>query len=88
VSAWKTGDKVRLKAADADGWRQPFKRFALAGRVGTLTVATGPTVSRFSIRFEPIRKGGRTEDLNTFDDRYFEIAPIPIPSSREETVDG
>lgn len=48
----RKGQRVRLRASEAEGWKQPFKRFAETGRCATVTGrqgADGPWVVTFDV---------------------------------------
>lgn len=62
----RTGQRVKLRASDAESWKQPFRRFAEAGRLATVTGrqgANGPWI----VTFDVLRGKGRPHTITVHD---------------------
>lgn len=58
----RKGQRVKLKASGADGWRQPFKRFAETGRTATVTGRQGND-GPWIVAFDVLRGSGRPHSI-------------------------
>lgn len=75
----RTGQRVRLRASDADGWKQPFKRFAETGRGATVTGRQGRD-GPWVVVFDVLKGKRRPHTITVYDGR-FERDLEPLPSS-------
>lgn len=62
----RTGQRVRLRASGADGWKQPFKRFAETGRLATVTGRQGVD-GPWIVTFDVLRGKGRPHSITVLD---------------------
>lgn len=82
----RTGQRVRLKASDADGWKQPYKRFAETGRGATVTGRQGHD-GPWVVSFDVLRGSGRPHTVMVHEACFFRdleaIPTLATPSDKE-----
>lgn len=62
----RTGQRVRLRSSGADGWKQPFRRFAETGRGATVTGRQGKD-GPWIIRFDVLRGNNRPHTISVLE---------------------
>lgn len=65
----RKGQRVRLRASEADGWKQPFKRFAETGRAATVIGRQGEN-GPWVIAFDVLRGKQRPHTITIHDGRF------------------